>query len=510
MTFLLLSSLRLSQLKHLTHPPFSPTQHQQDFGPFLPSKKYAPELVLIEPAEANDQMGCTTPLVLPSSLPANQPFALLLARGKCSFESKTVAAEAAGASLVIIYNNEEGLYYNKTAATPQLDYECNNGNAFLPTVAEPLWSPLNNPTSCAMDPRCASGRCLVTNHTDASMGGTEVCCAWDVYMTMGPDPIIENATPSSLPSLPSIPAVYVTMRDADVLKTEMHAATVAASSSPAFSSSTATPILPLKQQVLKAGRREGELGLFRIAVYERPRPPYNLSSILIWLLGCATVTFAAWNSSRMKTGGRKGGVGREVVLMEGGARREEETDDEDDEDEIPAIELSIGHTIGFIVMASCFLILLFYVDLNRVISGLYALSAGSAVATIAAHPLLKYMLPRRIARALVVNYRRWDIRINVLDFLSTGLGLGMGVWWFVVRDKADYAWVLQDIMGVCLCVLFLTLVRFPNIKVATVLLVLAFLYDIFFVFLSPVFFHESVMIKVRGREGGMEEMKEVL
>eukprot|EP00624_Nannochloropsis_granulata_P007541 evm.model.NODE_8329_length_7045_cov_35.332859.4 len=346
-----------------------------------------------------------------------------------------------------------------------------------------------------MDPRCASGRCLVTNHTDASMGGTEVCCAWDVYMTMGPDPIIENATPSSLPSLPSIPAVYVTMRDADVLKTEMHAATVAASSSPAFSSSTATPILPLKQQVLGAGRREGELGLFRVAVYERPRPPYNLSSILIWLLGCATVTFAAWNSSRMKTGGRKGGVGREVVLMEGGARREEETDDEDDEDEIPAIELSIGHTIGFIVMASCFLILLFYVDLNRVISGLYALSAGSAVATIAAHPLLKYMLPRRIARALVVNYRRWDIRINVLDFLSTGLGLGMGVWWFVVRDKADYAWVLQDIMGVCLCVLFLTLVRFPNIKVATVLLVLAFLYDIFFVFLSPVFFHESVMIK---------------
>ena len=70
---------------------------------------------------------------------------------------------------------------------------------------------------------------------------------------------------------------------------------------------------------------------------------------MIWLLDCATVTFAAWNSSRVKTGGRKGGVGREVVLMEGGARREEETDDEDDEHEILAIELSIGHTIGFIV-----------------------------------------------------------------------------------------------------------------------------------------------------------------
>ena len=275
-------------------------------------------------------MGCTTPLVLPPSLPANQPFALLLARGKCSFESKTVAAEAAGASLLIIYNNEEGLYYNKTAATPKLDYECSNGQAFLPTIAEPLWSPLNNPPSCATDPNCASGRCLVTNHTDASLGGTEVCCAWDVYMTMGPDPTIEAAsTSSSLPSSPSIPTVYVTMRDADALKAAMEAAVVAASSSLASSSSTSLTT-PLKQQVLG----EGGLGLFRISVYERPRPPYNLASILIWLLGCATVTFAAWNSSRVKTGGRKGGEGREAVLIdgrEGGVGREEEEEEEEEE-----------------------------------------------------------------------------------------------------------------------------------------------------------------------------------
>ena len=86
--------------------------------------------------------------------------------------------------------------------------------------------------------------------------------------------------------------------------------------------------------------------------------------------------------------------------------------------------------------------------------------------------------------------------VSVLDALATVTGLGIGFWWFAVRDTASYAWVLQDIMGVSLCVLFLSLVRFPNIKVATVLLVLAFLYDIFFVFLSPIFFKESVMIKV--------------
>ena len=51
-------------------------------------------------------------------------------------------------------------------------------------------------------------------------------------------------------------------------------------------------------------------------------------------------------------------------------------------------------------------------------------------------------------------------------------------------------------MGISLCILFLSLVRFPNIRVATVLLCLAFFYDIFFVFLSPIFFKESVMVKV--------------
>ncbi len=44
---------------------------------------------------------------LPLGLPAGKPFALLLPRGRCAFELKAAAAEAAGASLVVIYNNEE-------------------------------------------------------------------------------------------------------------------------------------------------------------------------------------------------------------------------------------------------------------------------------------------------------------------------------------------------------------------------------------------------------------------
>ncbi|KAL5072497.1 hypothetical protein RYX36_011481 [Vicia faba] len=48
--------------------------------------------------------------------------------------------------------------------------------------------------------------------------------------------------------------------------------------------------------------------------------------------------------------------------------------------------------------------------------------------------------------------------------------------------------------GICLMITVLQLAQLPNIKVATVLLSSAFAYDIFWVFISPLIFHESVMI----------------
>ncbi|XP_039057647.1 signal peptide peptidase-like 3 [Hibiscus syriacus] len=57
----------------------------------------------------------------------------------------------------------------------------------------------------------------------------------------------------------------------------------------------------------------------------------------------------------------------------------------------------------------------------------------------------------------------------------------------------------------------LQLTRLPNINVATVLLCCAFVYDIFWVFLSPLIFHESVMIAVaRGDNSGGESIPMLL
>merc|ERR1719191_2619100 len=75
--------------------------------------------------------------------------------------------------------------------------------------------------------------------------------------------------------------------------------------------------------------------------------------------------------------------------------------------------------------------------------------------------------------------------------------------WFVNRNAAS-GWLFQDIIAAgFLCSIQRTL-RLPNIKVATILLSAMFFFDIFWVFISPLFFQKSVMVEV-AKGGGTGE-----
>jgi Signal peptide peptidase len=82
-------------------------------------------------------------------------------------------------------------------------------------------------------------------------------------------------------------------------------------------------------------------------------------------------------------------------------------------------------------------------------------------------------------------------------------GFSLGLTWliiaFTVRDAETltFFWVTQDIFGACMCITFLNVIRLNSIRVASILLIVAFFYDIFFVFVTPHLFHgKSVMITV--------------
>ncbi|CAI5978641.1 unnamed protein product [Closterium sp. NIES-64] len=86
--------------------------------------------------------------------------------------------------------------------------------------------------------------------------------------------------------------------------------------------------------------------------------------------------------------------------------------------------------------------------------------------------------------------------VSWLSLSSFLLSLALTITWAIFRNHPD-AWVAQDILGIALMITVLQAVRLPNIKVSTVLLSLAFFYDIFWVFISPLFFNgKSVMIEV--------------
>lgn len=67
---------------------------------------------------------------------------------------------------------------------------------------------------------------------------------------------------------------------------------------------------------------------------------------------------------------------------------------------------------------------------------------------------------------------------------------------WVTQRKHPLAWIPQDLISICLLLMIQRTLRLPNIKVSSILLSMAFLYDIFWVFLSPYFFTKSVMITV--------------
>jgi signal peptide peptidase-like protein 2B len=79
--------------------------------------------------------------------------------------------------------------------------------------------------------------------------------------------------------------------------------------------------------------------------------------------------------------------------------------------------------------------------------------------------------------------------------VSSLLSIGIAATWYFNSD-ASWVWLFQDFLGVSVCIMFLCAVRLPNLKTATLLLSLAFFYDVFFVFISPYIFDSSVMVQV--------------
>ena len=538
--------------------------------------------------------------------------AILVPRGGCSFERKALSAQRLGADAVVIYNTLASRYsLNITNSTEdaddaksrdytideviwpsdKLDYDCDYGRALIPEAqfqrleftklpggydGETNDGHLEGRTSnnlcvkydeskAGFVDKCASQRCLVTGKREASDGETkyEACCAWDLHVWLYADSSIpkDNETSEGNSNEVTIPSVFITMEQS-------------------------SEILDLVRGV----ETSGDSDKIVMSIYERYRPEYNISAVLIWAFG----VFVAWLASYMSSGDYRR-VGKAVIerrkFNAANQRNIAESVEDGYRDESPVVtdgkggrmrsrtppaspglemnapsnsqgeertiysglhsgaaarevaaaasgrgvvsadpeslELTPMHAVGFLVMSSTSLLVLFFFKIYAVVKVMYAFGCSGAFAQVILHPALTYVCRRLrwngplrdvnsaegAGRAAMTGGVRgkctnllWQTfgAVTSVDIASMVLSYATGAFWLYVAftvphpdTKAVY-WIIQDIFGLCMCVLFLDTIKLNAVKVGAVLLIVAFFYDIFFVFVTPLLTKhgESIMINV--------------
>eukprot|EP00656_Telonema_subtile_P057277 TRINITY_DN938_c0_g1_i1.p1 TRINITY_DN938_c0_g1~~TRINITY_DN938_c0_g1_i1.p1 ORF type:complete len:322 (+),score=87.47 TRINITY_DN938_c0_g1_i1:152-1117(+) len=165
------------------------------------------------------------------------------------------------------------------------------------------------------------------------------------------------------------------------------------------------------------------------------------------------------------------------------------------DDDSEGQEFKTKSALLFVVGASAGLMLMFYFmdTLSKIM--LVIVSIVSCLSLIfLVEPYLERCLPDSVLRAECVVPVLGSL--NCLTLIELPIGVGIVVLWLVGRDTWALAWVLNDILAFSICILIIASIRITNLKVASVLLLAVLGYDVFWVYLSPMLFHQNVMLRV--------------
>jgi len=114
--------------------------------------------------------------------------------------------------------------------------------------------------------------------------------------------------------------------------------------------------------------------------------------------------------------------------------------------------------------------------------------------------ILQYSFPRLRQPAFIVA----EEQITSADLLAVLPAAFLVIGWLWFRNT-EYGFIYQNTIGAGLLCMIQRQVRLPNLKVAAIVLATMFCFDVFWVFLSPMFFRgKSVMVEV-AKGGGTQE-----
>ncbi|XP_020241074.1 signal peptide peptidase-like 1 [Asparagus officinalis] len=156
-----------------------------------------------------------------------------------------------------------------------------------------------------------------------------------------------------------------------------------------------------------------------------------------------------------------------------------------------SITLDRSQALMIPLASSCSLLLMFYLfsSVSHLITAFTAIASGSALFFCLA-PYVTYLktqfnlMDPFVSRCCSKSFTRTQ---GVLVLFCIGVVAA----WLVSGH-----WVLNNVLGISICIAFVSHVRLPNIKICALLLVCLFVYDIFWVFFSERFFGANVMVSV--------------
>ncbi|XP_063147094.1 signal peptide peptidase-like 2B isoform X3 [Candoia aspera] len=221
----------------------------------------------------------------------------------------------------------------------------------------------------------------------------------------------------------------------------------------------------------------------KVALYAPGEPVLDYNMVIIFVMAVGTVAIGGyWAGSR--------DVKKRYVKHkrdDGAEKHEDET--------VDVTPVMIG---VFVVMCCSMLVLLyyFYDQLVYAIIGIFCLAASIGLYSclspfVRRFPLGKCRIPSN-------NWPYFHKRPQVRMLLLATFCVAVSLFWGLFRNEDQWAWILQDTLGIAFCLYMLKTIRLPTFKGCTLLLLVLFVYDVFFVFITPYLTKtgESIMVEV--------------
>ncbi|KAI3719453.1 hypothetical protein L6452_20352 [Arctium lappa] len=233
-----------------------------------------------------------------------------------------------------------------------------------------------------------------------------------------------------------------------------------------------------------------------VQLYSPKRPLVDVAEVFLWLMAVGTILCASYWSA---WSAREAAIEQDKILKDAS----DEYLNTESSRSSGVVDINTTSAVLFVVIASCFLVMLYKLMsywFIEVLVVLFAIGGVEGLQTCLVALLSCFRWFEHPAETFIkVPF------LGAVSYLTLGVSpfcIVFAVVWAVYR-KISFAWIGQDILGIALIITVIQIIRVPNLKVGTVLLSCAFLYDIFWVFVSKWWFDESVMIMVaRGDKSG--------